>query len=323
MILTRREMLKSSTGALAAAAIGGVSCAGSQCPIKFGLTTNTRPAWNEDFLLAISEASEVGFKAVETFNSYIREYRDDPAALKALLDERGLVFVTISNGGGMKGNYGIEAERDQLIEDHVALVKYLKHFGCTHLKVNTGRREESGTTLETLKIMAKTANELGKRIVDEGLEFGVHPHVWSHLETGWEVDTFFELADPRYVKMVLDTGQIAMGGADPIAMTRKYIDRMVEFHLKDVRPEHANGRQGPPLTKELYGNYEEHQIYFALGDGGVNFPELFRIMEDAGFNGWATVEQDHTTAGCKIDAARSFAYIRDVLGYDPTFIGGT
>ena len=287
--------------------------------IKFGITTNTRPEWNDDFILAITEASEAGFKAVETFNSYIREYRNDPERLKDLLEERGLVFVTISNGGGMKTDFGIEADRRQLIEDHMSLVRFIKKFGCGHLKVNTGPRAEGGSKLETLKIMAKTANELGRQIVDEGLEFGVHPHVWNHLENTREIDTFFDLADPRYVKMVLDTGQLAMGGSDPVEMTRKYADRIIEFHLKDVRPEHRNGRQGPRISRELYGNYKEYQIYFAMGEGGMDFPAIFKILKETGYTGWGTVEQDHTTATCKQDAAKSYRYIRDVLGYDPSY----
>ena len=82
---------------------------------------------------------------------------------------------------------------ERIIDEHVKLVRWIKGFGCTHLKINTGQRRPEGTTDADLKQMAKTMNELGKRISDEGLKFGVHAHLWTQLQDRKEIDRLMEL----------------------------------------------------------------------------------------------------------------------------------
>ena len=129
-------------------------------------------------------------------------------------------------------------------------VRFIKKFGCAHLKINTNVRRPAGTTPEDLKQMAITLNELGKRIHAEGLKFGVHAHMWTQLENRRELDTIAETTDPRYVQFVLDTGHITMAGMDPVELTKALGHRIVEFHLKDTMPEHRGGakqrREGWP-----------------------------------------------------------------------------
>jgi hypothetical protein len=54
------------------------------------------------------------------------------------------------------------AAADRIIDEHLKLVRCIKGFGCTHLKINTGRRRPEGTTKDDLQQMAKTINEKGR-----------------------------------------------------------------------------------------------------------------------------------------------------------------
>jgi sugar phosphate isomerase/epimerase len=47
-------------------------------------------------------------------------------------------------------------------------------------------------------------------------------------------DVFVERTDPKVVRLQLDTGNMAMGGGDPLAYLQRYRDRYWSFHLKDV-----------------------------------------------------------------------------------------
>ncbi len=305
-MLTRRKLLQFGATAL------GVPALVAAPRFRVGITTNTRGGWEKDVLLSFREASEVGYHAVETFYNFVQPWWDKPGELKKLMDEMNLRFVTVSNGGPMKMQFEDAAIASQLIEEHVRLVRWIKGFGCTHLKINTGRRRPEGTTADDLRQMAKTMNELGRRISDEGLKFAVHAHLWTQLQDRSEVDRLMELTDPRHVWLVLDTGHYTMAGMDPVEMTRTYVSRIVEYHMKDTRPVDRGGHKGSTPQREGYTE-KGKRIFLELGSEGVDFPGILAILKKNNWDGWLTVELDSTDTTPKDSAAKSKKYLEEVL----------
>lgn len=311
MNLHRRDFLKMAGSAALAAAGGSAAWAArKEASFKIGITNNTRGGWEKDFLLACRECAELGYHYIETFVQYAQPYFDKPDELRAFLDQQGLKLETVSNGGRMVMSFEDASRRDKIIEEHMALVRFIKGFGCDHLKINTGRRRPEGTTREDLKVMSATFNELGRRISDEGLKFGVHAHLWTQLQDRKEIDAVMELTDPRHVYFVLDTGQITMAGMDAVELTRVYVNRIIEYHLKDTRPEHRGGNKGPLPTRE---QYLKEPIFFELGTGGVDYPGILAILKKNAWQGWLTVELDESRRGPKESARISKEYIEKVL----------
>jgi len=310
MSLHRRQFLKITAGAALLGGAGWRADAAGKASFKIGITNNTRGGWEKDFLLACRECAEVGYKNIETFVQFVRSYFSKPAELRAFLDQHGLKLETVSNGGGMVMSFEDASKRDQILREHMELVRFIKSFGCDHLKINTGRRRPEGTTPEDLKVMSATFNELGRRISDEGLKFGVHAHLWTQFQNRNEIDAVMELTDPRHVYFILDTGQITMAGIGPVELTRAYVSRIIEFHMKDTKPEHRGGVKGPLPTRE---QYMKEPIFFELGTGGVDFPGILAVLKKNGWQGWLTVELDESRRGPKESARISKEYIEKVL----------
>src|SRR5437763_13156129 len=163
---------------LATAALLARPMSGAAARYQVGITTNTRGGWEKDVFLSFREAREAGFHNVESFVNYFTAWFDKPDELRRRIDEIGVRFVTISNGGPLEMHFEDAARRQKILDDHMRLVRFIKRLGCDHLKINTGPRRPEGTTAQDLKTMAATLNELGRRIHDEGLHFGVHAHMW-------------------------------------------------------------------------------------------------------------------------------------------------
>jgi len=53
-------------------------------------------------------------------------------------------------------------------------------------------------------------------------------------------DVFVERLDPSVVRLQLDTGNMLVGGGDPMRYLEKYRDRYWSFHLKDVVPDRSS-----------------------------------------------------------------------------------
>src|SRR5205085_10578443 len=53
-------------------------------------------------------------------------------------------------------------------------------------------------------------------------------------------DVFVERLDPAVVRLQLDTGNMLIGGGDPMRYLEKYRDRYWSFHMKDVVPDRSS-----------------------------------------------------------------------------------
>jgi inosose dehydratase len=314
-IMNRRQFLLSAC----TNALGVHRIFGAEPRYLIGYTTNTRgsdPAttWAVDPFKGFAEAHEAGFQYMEAFATFLSEfYPDDAAGLKKRIDAIGVKFAAIT-GGSRNGNTHFEdpAARGAVIENHLGVVRFSKKFGCDHQKTNLGNRRPEGTTQEDLKNIAETIGILGRRsLEEEGIPFGIHAHLGSQLQTGSEIDYLMEHTDPKHVRFVLDTGHITMAGMDPIALAKKLGHRVMEFHLKDTRPEDRGGTKSVPgrsvdQMKEPY--------FFPLGAGGVDFVGLKAHLDKIQWKGFLVVELDTSPWRAPIESARMSAnYIRNTM----------
>jgi inosose dehydratase len=303
-MLTRRAFLTGATAAFCRA--------GPDSRYRVGITTNTRGGWEKDVFLSFREARQAGFHFVESFIEYFDSYLDHPDELLNKTGAIGVRFDTISNSGPMEMRFEDPARHEKIVEDHLRLARFVKRLGCDHLKINTGRRRPEGTTDQDLKNMATVLDIIGRRISDDtGMKFGVHAHMWSQLENRHEIDAILGSTDPRHVWFVLDTGHITMAGIDPVELTRALGHRIVEFHVKDTKPEHRGGAKHrvPP------NDPMKDPIFFELGKGGVDFPGIKTHLDEIGWRGWLTVELDSSPyRPPKASARISREYIEKTLG---------
>lgn len=307
--MTRRELL----AALSAGA--AVPAWGAGAEITVGITCDTRPDWNgpENFIRSINECSELGYHWIETFWGYVSRWGDRPQELADLLASLNLKMETVSNGG-QNTHFQDPSQHAAVIEEHMKLVRFIKALGCDHLKINCGARNPGGNTDEIYRAQAKAFNELGKRISDEGLQFGIHAHLFSQFETPKDVQRIMEMTDPAHVYFICDTGHVTMAGMDALALTKQLGHRIIEYHLKDVSPANKGGYKGPELISNEVNTRPDNRIFFELGAGGVEFPEIHAHLNSIGWKGWFTVELDRTATTAKESAATSKQYLEKTLG---------
>jgi sugar phosphate isomerase/epimerase len=282
-MVARRQFLQATCG------FGPLyALAASNARYRVGITTNTRGGWENDVFLSFREAREAGYSRVESFMHYFIDYWQKPDELRKKISDIGVQFVTISNGAPLEMHFEDPARHQKLYDDHLRLVRFIKHFGCTHLKINMGPRRPEGTTTEDLKHMAHALEELGRRVADEGVKLAPHAHMWSQFENRREIDFVMQNTDPKNVHFVLDTGHITMAGIDPVELARKLGHRILEFHMKDVKAENRGGAK----TRLAKMDGINDPCFFPLGTGGVDFAGLKAHLESIGWQGWLTVELD-------------------------------
>jgi inosose dehydratase len=302
MSLTRRDLL--------AAGLSATCLGATTARYKVGITSNTRGGWEKDVWLSFREAHEVGYRNVESFIHYFVDFWDKPKDLAKRVDDIGVRFVTISNGGPMEMHFEDASKHAKIIEDHLRLGRLIHALGCTHMKINLGPRRPEGTTDEDLVHISKVLNELGRKLKAEGIRLAIHAHMWAQFENQREVDYVMGHTDPNYVYFVLDTGHITMAGMDPVALTKRLGHRILEYHMKDTKPEWRGGAK----TRLDRPDMMKDPPFFPLGHNGVDYHGIKAHLDSIGWQGFLTVELDSSPFRPPKESARmSFRYLKDTL----------
>jgi len=319
MSLSRRHFIVSLGAVAAASAVSGKNLTGSLEPplyppvdlsyfdrpitpapamIRFGYAAIT---WGGDDARAIKEISEIGFPGIQLRSNILKDYGERPKALRDLLDQYHLEMVALSSGG-----VGIAAGTEAAeIAKHVSNAKFVHDVGGDYLQVtDSARPKDRKPESADFKQLGHVLTEIGKRATDLGVPVGYHNHMGSLGEGPDEVDRIMEAADPRYVKLELDIAHYQQGGGDPAKAIRKYHDRLLFLHIKDVES----------LTNDERGRAYR---WVELGRGKVNLPAVFAALKDVKFRGWAVIELDSVpdkSKTLKEWAQVNKKYVEDKLG---------
>jgi inosose dehydratase len=258
----------------------------------------------------LKEAREAGFTGIEKG----KKFPSDPAALKAVLGEYGLEFVS--------GWYSGEL-RNRTVEQEIAAMRshleLLKACGC---KVMVWA-ETSGTVqgnrsvpVANRPVMAESEwpvfleriGRLADYIAEHGVRIAFHHHMGTVIETAHEIDQLME-GTPDTVGLLFDTGHLTFAGEDPVGVARKWAKRINHVHAKDVRRdvlERARKEQWSFLDSVVNG------VYTVPGDGCIDFVQALTPVASAGYEGWLIVEaeQDPAKAHPLTYAKKGYANLR-------------
>jgi inosose dehydratase len=205
----------------------------------------------------------------------VKEFGERPKELASLLERHKLAFVALS-GGGPDASLNLEQELTRQLRN----ANFLIRAGGLYLQMtDSARPKDRRPNAADFKSLGKLLTETGKRTRDIGIPMAYHNHMHSLGESPEEVDALMDASDPRYVRLLLDVAHYAQGGGDPAQAIRKYRDRILFLHIKDVENVAAAPNQQPYRFVEL-------------GRGRVDLAAVFSALKEIKFRGWAIVELD-------------------------------
>jgi inosose dehydratase len=294
--MNRRELLKSSVAA-AAWMVGVGSFYPHRPTIRFGYAAIT---WGGNDRQAIDDISALGYQGIQLRDSAFQEWGERPRELADLLAANRLTMVAFSSGV-LRLDPAFESED---LELHTRHARFVRDVGGLYLQVVDARPRGRAPTRADYRRMGRLLTELGRRTTDLGIQLGYHNHMGNLGQAPDEIAQVLDAADPRFVKLELDTAHYQQGGGLPATAVKQHGSRLLFLHLKDLES---------PLTE---GGPESYR-FVELGRGQVDFPATFAALERANFKGWAIVELDQvpvSTRSPKESAAISGQYLEG-LGF--------
>ena len=273
--MNRRHFVRTTTLATAGLALSDATRVFAQnTNIQFGYAAIT---WQGQDRQAIDDVSAVGFKGIQLRTSALPEFGDKPAALKELLKSKGLTMVAFSSGN-VRIDPQFEADDIAL---HLKHARFVRDVGGLYLQL-TDTRPKRELVAADYQRLGKLMTEIGKRTADIGIPVAYHNHMNNIGERPEEVDRVLDATDPRYVKLLFDIAHYQQGGGDPVRAVRRYADRILFLHIKDVQSP-LPGNTGDPMRSYRF---------VEIGRGKVDVKGVFAALAEVKFKGWAIVELD-------------------------------
>jgi len=146
----------------------------------------------------------------------------------------------------------------------------------------------SGIIDEAFTELASRWKPLLDLAAENGVTITFELHPGSDLFDGATFEMFLDKVDQHPAACInYDPSHFLLQQLDYLEFIRIYGDRIRGFHVKDAefRP---SGRMG------VYGGYQPWSDragrFRSLGDGQVDFAQVFTLLAEAGYDGWAVLE---------------------------------
>lgn len=218
--------------------------------------------------------NEYGFTAVASLDA-------NPFDLKRMFESRGITMTSICAHANLLDpaapwRYGT----GQIIK----AVKIAGALGVKHVITSEGDpKTEFGNQLNDDEAIFTIAEKLHAPLevaADYGVMILVEPH--GRISDSIPLmERLFDKCSSSSLGVNLDTGNLWLGGSDPLEFIKKFGDKIEHVHWKDLGKEFAAQRG------KIFGC---GMSSIPLGSGIVGIEEIYNALVNCGFDGYSTLE---------------------------------
>jgi sugar phosphate isomerase/epimerase len=263
-MITRRGFLQLSAAGAGVLALGDMAFAAiKRFPVGVQLYT-VREQAEQDLPGTLAHIAMIGYNEVET---YWNVYTHPANKLRKMIVDNGL---TVPSG---HFNYdGLDTK-----------FEYAKELGVKYM-ICPMLPKDMWTSADGFKKAADQFNKWGAQVNSMDMQFGFHNHNYEFQKfgntTGFDILT--TNTDPKLVCLEMDCYWMTQAGQDPVAMMKKFGNRIQLLHLKDRQP-------GFPTSQTL-GPDAEHIT--EVGSGTIHWREVIETAQQIGVKHYF-VERDN------------------------------
>ena len=253
-MVTRRDFLQLSAAGLGTLALSDLAFAAVK-PFPVGVQLYTvREQAEKDLNAVLAHIGMIGYKEVET---YWNVYTHPAKKLRSMIVDNGM-----SVPSGHFDYDGLEGRLD-----------YAKDLGVQFM-ICPMLPKDMWTSADGFKKAADQFNKWGEKIKAMGMQFGFHNHNYEFQKfgntTGFDILT--QNTDAKLVCLEMDCYWITQAGQDPVAMLKKFGNRIQLLHLKD--------RQAGFPTTQMLGPDAEHMT--EVGSGTIDWKAVIETGQQTG-----------------------------------------
>lgn len=263
-----------------------------------------------DYMDVIPAAKEMGYEGIEIvrYNQTDEEMRSLAPKLKAQSEEYGLPIIAYMVGADFLKN-GLDEEVLHLRGE----VEIAALMGATRMRHDsTAGKDAEGrqyTVEEALPIVA----EGYRRVTEFAAGLGVHTMIENHgyfFQDSARVKKLIETVNHPNFGWNMDMGNFMCADETPVEAVKVAAPMAVHAHAKDFHYK-AKGEYVP--RQGWFGTRGGNSLRGSIiGHGEVNVPECLKILREAGYDGWLSVEFEGIE-DCLMALRADLANLREML----------
>lgn len=218
--------------------------------------------------------NEYGFTAVASLDA-------NPFDLKRMFEARGITMTSVCAHANLLDpsapwRYGTS----QIIK----AVKIAGTLGVKHVITSEGDpKTRFGHQLNDEEALFAIAEKLHAPLevaADYGVKILMEPH--GRISDSISLmERLFDKCNSEAFGVNLDTGNLWLGGGDPLEFIEKFGEKIEHIHWKDL------GEEFVPQRGKIFGC---GMSVIALGDGVIGIKKIYEKLVRSGFDGYSTLE---------------------------------
>ncbi len=241
---------------------------------------------------AVVKAAEVGANGIQVYSTSGEMAPENLSAQQRkdfanLVKDNGLVISALCGDLG-GGGFAFAEKNPAKIEKSKRILDLAKELGTDVVTTHIGV-VPNDETHDRYKVMQEACFELSRYADSLGAHFAIE----TGPETSATLKKFLDSLSSTGVGVNLDPANLVMvTGDDPAQAVHNLKDYIVHTHAKDgkrnfyVDPEYVYGMAVSPIV--THNSFVE----LPLGEGGVNWAEYLKALEDIGYKGFLTIERE-------------------------------
>jgi inosose dehydratase len=237
---------------------------------------------------AVAGIAASGYEQIEIFDGNLLAYEGKEADFKKILADNKVSLLAVYSAANFI--------YDEILDEELFRIKkaaaFAKKFGATQIALGGGATRYNGIQEADYKKLGAALDKVCDLAEGLGMTASFHPHMGSLVQSPEQQD---KVMPHTRICLCPDTGHVVLGGGDPVAVVKKYADRIKYIHLKDV-------------TKD--------GMFCPLGKGGIDFPAIVDILGKNGGKVLYAIECDGWSGDPKEGAEITAAYLKSKLGFN-------
>lgn len=238
----------------------------------------------------VEAIAAAGYTGIELFDGNLLPFEESIDDFVSVVQANGLEIAGVYTGGHFIYS---DAQEDELARFDRS-IRLAAVAGARHYVIGGGAVRSTGRRAQDYETAGAFLDTVAERAQAAGLIPSYHPHLGSIAQAPEQIDSLFAATS---IGLCADVAHIAAGGGDPVAVIRKYADRLAYVHLKDLN--------------------QETNAFLPLGAGDLDLNAIIAEVVDAGYHDWITVELDGYEGDEDEAAKRSLTFLQNVTFAEP------
>ncbi|MGO8733962.1 MAG: sugar phosphate isomerase/epimerase family protein [Terriglobia bacterium] len=186
--------------------------------------------------------------------------------------------------------------RRKEIEREKKMIDVTASLGGRFCRVLSGQRRPQITRAEGIRLVVESIRELLGYACQRGIVLTLENHYkdnyWKYPEFAQHLDVFMEIVgqiNSPWFGVQFDPSNTLVAGEDPLDLLEQVKSRVVTMHASDRYL--MSGHTLDDLNKaEGSIGYAAFLSHGVIGNGLNDYPRIFQILKQAGFQGWISIE---------------------------------